>query len=122
MSKTLKVTFLIHAIVAAVFGLLLLFLPGRFLGALAWAPIDPLLSRLLGAALLALGWSSWRGWNARERAEVAVLVEMEVVYTVLGCVGLLRHLLVARYPFMVWALFIVLLAFAVAWIASWLKK
>jgi hypothetical protein len=41
---------------------------------------------------------------------------MEVAFTVLGCVGLLRHLLFARYPFIVWLDLIVLLLFAIAWI------
>jgi hypothetical protein len=41
---------------------------------------------------------------------------MEVAFTVLGCVGLLRHLLFARYPFIVWLELIVLLLFAIAWI------
>lgn len=122
MSKALKYTFLIHAVVAAVFGILLLTMPGRFLGVFGWAPIDPLISRLLGAALLALGWASFRGWQATERAQVATLIEMEVVYTVLGCAGLLRHLLIANYPWYVWLLFAILAVFAIAWLYFWYKK
>src|SRR5512135_1634541 len=98
MPKAVKYTFLIHAVVAALFRVLLLAMPGRFLGVFGWEPIDPLISRLLGAAMLALGWASFRGWQATERARVATLIEMEVIYTVLGCAGLLRHLLVANYP------------------------
>jgi hypothetical protein len=116
MSKALKTTFLVHAVVAALAGVLLLLIPGRFLQWVGWAPIDPILSRLLGAAFLALGWSSFRGWRATEWAQVAILVELEAVFTVLGCVGLLRHLLFASYPLIVWLNFAVLLAFAIAWI------
>jgi hypothetical protein len=116
MSKGLKLTFLIHAIVAGLMGALLLVIPGRFLQAIGWAPIDPILSRVLGAALLALAWSSFRGWQASDWVQVAILVELEVAYTVLGCVGLLRHLLFARYPLIVWLDFVVLLLFAIAWI------
>jgi hypothetical protein len=116
MSKGLKLTFLIHAIVAGLMGALLLLIPGRFLQAIGWAPIDPILSRVLGAALLALAWSSFRGWQASDWVQVAILVELEVAYTVLGCVGLLRHLLFARYPLIVWLDFVVLLLFAIAWI------
>jgi hypothetical protein len=46
-------------VVAVTFGLLMLIPPGRPLTLLGWAPIDPMISRLLGAALLALGWSSF---------------------------------------------------------------
>ena len=122
MSKALKYTFLIHAVVAVLFGVPLLIVPGRFLGWFGWAPIDPIISRVLGAALLALAWSSFRGWRATERAQVAILVEMEAVFTVLGCAGLLRHLLSARYPAMVWMVFAILGIFAIAWIVSLLRK
>jgi hypothetical protein len=82
---------------------------------LGWAPIDPIGSRLLGAALLALAWSSFRGWLATERKQVRIVIEMEAVFTVLACVGLLRHLLFARYPIVPWVVFAVFLIFAVAW-------
>jgi hypothetical protein len=115
MSKALRITFLIHAIVAVVLGALMLLIPGRFLQAAGWAPIDPIISRLLGAALLALAWGSFRGWRASEWAEVAILVEVEAAFTVLACVGFLRHLLFANYPIIVWLDFALFLVFAVAW-------
>ena len=93
MSKALKSTFLVHAVFAALGGAVLLLIPGRFLVWLGWAPIDPIISRLFGAALLALAWSSFQGWRAREWGQVAILVQLEAVFTVLACVGLLRHLL-----------------------------
>lgn len=122
MSKALKFTFLIHAVVALILGALLLIIPGRFLGWVGWAPVEPIINRVLGAALLALAWSSFRGWLATERAQVAILVEMEAAFTVLGCIGVLRHLLFGGYPAMVWIVFAILALFAIAWIASLLKK
>ena len=115
MSKGLRITFLIHAVVAGVFGLFLLLIPGRFLEFIGWAPIDPIVSRLLGAAMLALAWSSVRGWRASGWAEVAILVEMEVIFTVLACVALLRHLLFGWWPWMPWAVLVLCALFAVAW-------
>ena len=122
MSKSLKYLFIIHAVVAFIFGIALLVAPGRTLGFFGWAPIDPLLSRLLGAALLALSWSSYRGWQASSYEQVRTLVELETIFTVLGCVGLLRHLLIAWYPWYVWFLFAVLLVFAIAWAYHLWKK
>lgn len=122
MSKALNITFLIHAIVSVVGGLLLLIIPGRTLLLFGWAPIDPIISRLLGAALLALAWSSFRGWQATERVQVQILVELEAVFTVLACVGLLRHLLFARYLPIVWLLFAVFAVFAVAWIVFLVRR
>lgn len=122
MTKTLKTTFLAHAIAALVLGAILLLMPGRFLQAIRWAPIDPIISRILGAALLALAWSSYRGWRARERARVALLVELEAVFTVLSCIGLLRHLTIGHWPATAWGTFAVFALFALAWIVSLLHK
>jgi len=122
MSKLLKGTFLVHAIVAAVVGAALLAAPGRVLAWLGWQPVDPLISRLLGAALLALSWGSFRGWLASGWSQVAILVEAEVFFTVLGCAGLLRHLLKANYNLLVWGPFGVLAAFAILWIVSLLRE
>jgi len=114
MSRALKVTFVVHGIVAVVIGAPLLLAPGRFLGWIGWAPVDPLISRLLGAAILGLGWSSFRGLGALP-GERRILIETELAFTVLGCAGLLRHMLKWTYPWFVWLTFAVLAAFAVAW-------
>ena len=118
MPKFLKFIFLIHAIVALAVGAPLLITPGRFLGAVGWAPVEPVINRILGAALLALAWSSFRGWRATDKAQVAFLVEMETAFTVLGCIGIVRHLLIANYPLIVWIVFAILALFAIAWIVS----
>lgn len=115
MRKARKITFLIHTFITVVGGLLLLIIPGRTLLLLGWAPIDPILSRVLGAALLALGWGSFRGWQASERAEAQVVMELEAAFAGLACAGLLRHLLFANYPPVVWLLFAVLGIFALGW-------
>jgi len=124
MSKLLKGTFLVHTIVAVVLGAALLAAPGRVLGWLGFPGLDAFanfFSRLLGAAVLALAWMSFRGWQASEWRQVAILVEGEVFYTVLGCVGLLRLGLVGHWGWLLWTTFGVLAAFAVAWILCLLR-
>lgn len=118
MSKSLRTIFLAHAIVGLILGVPMLIAPGRLLTWLRWSPIDPVISRVLGAALLALAWSSFRGWRADNRAKVQVLVELEAVFTVLGCVGMLRHLLFGAYPIVPWLVFVVMALFALAWVAA----
>jgi hypothetical protein len=116
MTRGLKTTFLVHAIVAVLSGLLMWLIPGRFLLLVGWPAIDPIASRLYGAALLAVAWSSFRGWQASEWSQVSILVEMEVALTVLGCVALLNHVVRGGYPTFGWLVLAVLAAFAVAWI------
>ncbi len=115
MSTALKYTFLIHLLVAVLFGLPLLLFPGQFLGVFGWAPVDPLLSRVLGAALLAHAWSSFRAVRGSTPAPVAILIEIQIVFTVLAGVGFLRHLMVGNYPLMVWLVFLLFAVFALAW-------
>lgn len=122
MSKSLRNTFLVHAIVALLFGLPLLVVPGRTLDLFGWAPIDPIMSRLFGAALLALSWGSYRGWQAAVRGDVQILLQVEAIFTVLGALGILRHLLSGSWPWYVWMIFIVFILFAAAWIYHLLRK
>lgn len=114
MSKSLRVTFIVDGVGGFVVGIPLLLAPGRFLGWVGWEPVDPLISRLLGAALIAIGWSLVRGVRAPEATQ-RILIEMALAFAVLGCAGLLRHLLKYRYPWFVWLTLAVLAVFAIAW-------
>jgi len=130
MAKALKILFLVHALVALGAGLPLLIAPGRLLTWVGWAPIDPIAARLLGAALLALGWGSLRGWQALRydsehaagQRDVRLLLQLEAAFTALAAVGLGRHLLVGRWPLLPWLLFAVLLAFTLAWAFFLVRK
>jgi hypothetical protein len=122
MSQSLRITLFLHALVAFVFGLGLLAAPGQFLDIFGWQPVDPLISRILGAAMLALGWGSIRGYRAASWEEVEILVEVETAFTVLAAVGLLRHLLVGSWPWYVWMVFAIFTVFALAWVYHLLRK
>lgn len=122
MSKSLRYTFIVHAVVALLFGMPLLIVPGRTLDLFGWAPIDPIMTRLLGAALLALSWGSYRGWRAAVRSDVAILLQAEAAFTVLSALAIGRHLLVGAWPWYVWMMFIIFVVFAIAWIYHLLRK
>jgi len=120
--KGLKTAFLIHAVVALIFGLALFIAPGRFARLINWSPMDPVISRVLGAALLALAVSSWLSYRATTWEKVEIKVQLEIVFTVLGVVGLLRHLLFLPTPAFAWVNLVVLAAFAVVWIVFYLRR
>lgn len=100
-------------------GAALLIAPGRFLGSFHWAPIDPHLSRILGAALLALAWLVWRMVRPTGKSLTSIGAEVFFIFTFFSSVGLLRHVLTAFYPWMVWVLTIVLLLYALFWGVLW---
>jgi len=122
MSKLMKTTFTVHTFVALVLGAALLLVPGRTLDLFSWEPQDALITRILGAALLAFAWSSFRGWQSDSFEQVAVLVEMETIFTVFGCLGLLRHLMKGIYPPIVYVVFVLLLIFAVLWVINLVRR
>ena len=115
-SQSLQTTFLVHFAISLIFGLPLLIIPGRFLLLLRWHPIDPVISRLLGAALLAMALGDWLCHQATEWEAIEVLLQFHIVFTVLGAVGLLRHLLFVPTPASAWGDLAVLVVFAVVWI------
>ena len=116
MHRTAKILLLVYSIFNLVFGVFLFLMPGRFLGWFGWQPVDPLLSRVLGASLLAMAWCSLRGYLAEGPNVIRMLVSGYLVFTALGAIGILRHLVASSYyPFMVWFVFILLAVWAVVW-------
>ncbi len=122
MSKSLRTIFIVHAVVALLFGVPLLAAPGRFLGLFGWAPVDPLLSRLLGAALIALAWSSYRGFRAAERRAGGAAAGDRGHLLRPGSVGMLRHMWGYAWPWYVWTLLLVFIIFAIAWLWALRKR
>jgi hypothetical protein len=136
-SKGLRNTFLVHTIVSAILGLTLYVIPGRVLIWLGWIPenyavavddftsvttsgtllVDPVITRVLGAALLALAFASFLGWRAKLHQEVSILVQFDLVFCVLALVAFLVRIVTLGLPIPVigWVLIAILLSFAVAW-------
>lgn len=145
-SQGLKIFFLIHAIIAGLFGVGLWMVPGRVLIQLGWIPtmvefwvletvvetpgtllVDPFITRVLGAALLALAYTSLRGWRASQWCEVSLVVQFEVVFCTLGFLGMIVSLILVRdtmpgfeqmggMPIIGWVIMILLAGFSAVWI------
>ena len=122
MSRGLKITFLIHAIVALVFGVVLYLQPGLWATMVKWTPFDGNMTRIYSAALLALAVSSWFGYRAARWDEVRILVLMEIALTVLSTVGGLWGLLFRGAPAFGWVSVVIWVVFAVAWIYLYVNR
>jgi intracellular septation protein A len=118
MSGILNLALWIHGIVSVVLGALWLVIPGRFLTWLGWAPIDPILSRVLGASLLAMAWGDFRVWRRASQAEAGIWAEVQLAFAALAGIGVLRHLVAGRFPATVWILFGLFGMFALIWLAG----
>ncbi|MGB9724504.1 MAG: hypothetical protein ACP5OO_10195 [Chloroflexia bacterium] len=118
MPQGFRYVFLLHMIVAGVVGLLLLIVPGRVLPWVNWEDVAPITSRLLGAALVALAWGSFRSLLAGGWREAAFVAEMGAVSSFLACAGLLRHLIQpGRWSLTAWIALAVFAVFGFAFLA-----
>lgn len=122
MSRLLKITLIIHIIFAVLFGVPLLGIPGRFLGWFGWAPIDPLISRMFGAALLGFGWLEFRTLRLNTRQAAQPLIETGIIFCGLSSAGLAWNMLGAGWPWYVWTVLGVFIVFTVLWVVNWFKK
>jgi hypothetical protein len=110
----LKTTFLVHLIVGAIFGLVYLLIPDWFGNLVGWPVKDPFVYRLLGAALLGITSTSWFAYKATAWESVKIVVQMEIIWTILGTLVTLGGIFMVGLPVMAWLNAIILAAFAVA--------
>ena len=108
--KGLKYTFLFHCIVAIVFGLTYLLIPNKFATIVQWPLSETFPYRLLGAALIGFGVSSWLAFKNQLWESVKIVVIMEIVWCGLGTVVMLWGMFTQGLPTIGW-LNTVLMAF-----------
>jgi len=121
-SPALKNTFLLHAIVATLFGFVYLLIPGWLGKLINWPMQEVEAYRLLGAAILGFGTSSWLAYRENTREAVIVVVRMELVWTGLGTLVMLYGVLLADLPAFTWVNIVILAAFAVLFSVFYPRK
>lgn len=114
MASGLKGVFLVHFIVAGLFGLVLLFGPDIFGSLAAWPIKDQAAYRLIGAAMVGYGASSWFAFRQTEWEAVRIVVLSEIVWTSLGALVMLWGMLYAGMPAFGWVITALFAAFAIA--------
>ena len=111
---SLRAWFVVHAIVDFACALPLLFFPEEVLPHLAWTSVDPVSTRLVAAALAAIGFVSWRCRNA-DVATFRTLLSLKAVWSATAVLGLV--LAIARgAPPAAFALLSIFLGFCGVWL------
>ena len=110
---TLRRWFVAHFVVDFFFGLPLLIAPAHFLRPLGWTAVDGASARLVGAALLAIGASSWFCRNAGIEVMKALL-DLKMVWSFAAIIGLLLSIGEGA-PAPVWAFLSLFIAFFGVW-------
>jgi hypothetical protein len=111
----LKITFLVHFVVALVFGLVFLLIPEMFGGMMGASIKEPSTFRLLGAALVAFAASSWFAYKESMWERVKIVVQMDIVGAILGVLAMLYGLIFEGLPAGDWMNVVIYGAFAVAY-------
>lgn len=122
LSQGLKTTFLVHFIVALLFGLGFLLIPSTVGSIYGMNVQEPEIYRLLGGAMLGFAISSWLSYQATSWESVRIVVIMELVWTILGTLVMLYALLLAGFPALGWVNAIILAAFAIAFGRFYFQK
>ena len=101
-SPGLNKTFLAHFIVGLIFGLVLLLVPD-VLGTMSGQPIlEPIAYRGMGAAIVAFSVSSWLAYKEKLWDKVKIVVQMELVLTILIVLVFVYGIFSGQLPLMDW--------------------
>jgi len=118
----LKTTFLVHFIVALIVGLIYLLIPDVQGNLVGWPIKEPTVYRLIGAAILGFGTSSWLAYKETAWEKVKIVVQMEIVWTILGTLVNLWGQIFAGLPAVGWVNVVILGGFAVAFSVFYFRK
>jgi hypothetical protein len=117
--NSLRAWFVVHFVLDVIIGLPLLLAPGWMLPLFGWQPIDPILSRVVGAALMGIGVESLLGRNAGMEAYRAML-NLKVVWAGSASLGIALGLANGGAYFG-WVALVIFLAFLGLWVYYRLK-
>ena len=116
-SKLLKITFLIHFFVSAIFGLVFAVIVELYVEIVAWPYLDPVTGRVLGAVFLGFAVASLLSWRETKWESVKIIVQMEITWLALGtAVHFWAIFTDPLLPFMIFLQTAILLVFLVAFI------
>jgi hypothetical protein len=120
----LRTTFLLQAISHAVFGIVFLLIPEAFATLVGLPVADWAMSiaRMLGAAQLGFSAACWFAYKETLWERVKIVVQMEIVFNVMGTLAALYGLTLGGLPAMIWPNLIILVVFGVAFTVLYYRR
>ncbi len=112
--SSLRVWFVIHFALDLLFAVPLLVAPQLMLAFFGWRTIDPLASRLVGAALMGIGGESFLGRNGGAEVYRAML-NLKIIWSLTAAIGIGLSLS-AGGPAWGWGVLGIFGAFCILWI------
>jgi hypothetical protein len=120
--RGLKTLFLVSFIIALFSGVMHLFLP-RALGSMeGWPVRDVPAWRLIGAAMVSLAASSWLCFRATGWEKVKIVVQTDIVFSVVAGLVMLWGLLFREIPVGGWGDFVIFVGFAASFVVFYWRS
>ena len=113
--KGLKIVFLVHFILGLILGLVFLFIPKTYCDLVGVVMTDLGLLRLIGAASLALGGSSFLAYRSKDWEKAKLLVQTDLIWLVSAITGLIWWL-IENGPVVAWWVFGMFVAFLIVFV------
>jgi hypothetical protein len=112
--KSLRVWFVIHFAIDIIFAIPMLLVPEFLMPLMGWSVVDPITSRLVGAALLGIGVESLLGRNANRDVFKAML-NLKIIWASGAVLGIGLGILAGGPP-LAWIFLVIFAAFLGLWI------
>ncbi|MGQ0766141.1 MAG: hypothetical protein ACT4OZ_10790 [Gemmatimonadota bacterium] len=109
--------FVVHFVADIAVALPLFLAPEAFLRMFGWTEVDPAMSRVVAAALFAIGIQSFIGRN-EPRATYLAMLNLKVLWSTFAVGGILLSI-VQGAPAMAWLFLLVFLVFSAVWWRYW---
>ncbi|MCK5317884.1 MAG: hypothetical protein KAJ55_08210 [Anaerolineales bacterium] len=112
--KSLRVWFVIHFAIDIIFAIPMLLVPEFLMPLMGWSVVDPITSRLVGAALLGIGVESLLGRNANRDVFKAML-NLKIIWASGAVLGIGLGILAGGPP-LAWIFLVIFAAFLGLWV------
>lgn len=113
--NSLRQWFVVHFVADIIFAIPLLLAPVAFLTVVGWETVDPLTTRLVGAALLAIGVESLLGRNAGVESFEGML-NLKLIWSGAASLGILVTMVTVGGPAVGWLFLAIFVAFHLLWL------
>lgn len=120
-SNRLKTIFMLYAIFAFILGFLYLLMPVAWGNLVDWIPAQPFDHRIIGAAFLAFGLGAWLAARKTSWDQVSVVVQMNLVWTVLATALMVWGMVAGGLPTLGWVYVVAVGGFALAFLMSYFE-
>jgi hypothetical protein len=117
--KSLRRWFVVHFVADIIFAIPLLFFPEVIMPLFGWEIVDPITSRLVGAALLGIGVESLLGRNA-SRDVFKAMLNLKVLWASGAVLGIGMSIMAGAPP-AAWLFLVIFVGFLVVWSYYWIK-